>query len=118
MRWPVVEIAEWEELRHCPDCGRAWLTIWPEEIESAPLLCRPQPDQARRLREVDRAATLRKYCLSRLEEHLGALKEQKAPCKKIECEGRRIQGAQYCLEHLIAQRFGRHLALLGNDNEK
>ena len=32
MRWPVVEMAEWEELRTCPDCGRAWLTVWPEEM--------------------------------------------------------------------------------------
>jgi hypothetical protein len=115
MRWPVVEMAEWEELRTCPDCGRAWLTVWPEEIEGAPIVCRPKPDGARRLRDVDRAATLRKYCLARLEEHLGALKEQKVPCKKLDCERRRLSGSAYCLEHTIAQRFGRPLAMLGRD---
>jgi hypothetical protein len=112
MRWPVIEIAEWEELRQCPECGRPWLTVWPEETEGAPILCRPQPDDARKLRDVDRAATLRKYCLARLEEHLGELKEQKVPCKKVDCERRRLRGSSYCLEHLIAQRFGRHLAML------
>jgi hypothetical protein len=112
MRWPVAEIAEWEELRHCPECGRSWLTLWPEEAEAPPILCRPQPDGTRRLRDVDHAATLRKYCLSRLEEHLGELKEQKVPCKKVDCERRRLQGTGYCLEHLIAQRFGRNFAML------
>jgi len=112
MHWPVTEMAEWEELRQCPDCGRAWLTVWPEETEGAPIVCRPKPDGARRLREIDRAATLRKYCLARLEEHLGELKEQKLPCKKVECEGRRLNGSSYCLEHTIAQRFGRQLAML------
>jgi hypothetical protein len=111
MRWPVAEIAEWEELRHYPECGRGWLTIWPEEAESPPLLCRPQPDGARRLRDVDHAATLRRYCLARLEEHLGEIREQKLPCKKVECERRRLRGASYCLEHLIAERFGRNLAM-------
>ena len=112
MRWAVVEIAEWEELRVCPDCNRAWLTVWPEETEGAPILCRPQPDGVRRLKEVDRALTLRRYCLSRLEEHLGEIKEQKLHCKKVDCERRRLRGASYCLEHLIAERFGRHLAML------
>jgi hypothetical protein len=112
MRWPVAEIAEWEELRHCPTCGRAWLTVWPEETEGVPILCRPQPDDADRLRDIDRAATLRKYCLARLEEHLGALKEQKVACRKVECERRRISGTSYCLEHLIAERFGKQLAML------
>ncbi len=112
MRWPVVEAAEWEELRQCPDCSRPWMTVWPEEINSVPILCRPQPDGARRLRDVDRAATLRKYCLSRIEEHLGELKEQKVPCKKVACERKRLRGSNYCLEHHIAQEFGRHLANL------
>jgi hypothetical protein len=112
MRWPVAEIAEWEELRHCPSCGRPWLTIWPEETEGVPILCRPQPEDAHRLRDVDRAATLRKYCLARLEEHLGSLKEQKVACRKVECERRRISGSSYCLEHLIADRFGKQLAML------
>jgi hypothetical protein len=111
LRWPVLEIAEWEELRQCPDCGSLWLHTWPEELDGVPILCRPAPKGARRLREVDRAATLRPYCLARLEEHLGELKEQKQHCKKIECERRRLGGTGYCLEHLIAQRFGRHLAM-------
>ena len=29
MQWPVVELAEWEELRQCPDCGRLWLASGP-----------------------------------------------------------------------------------------
>lgn len=112
MRWPVAEIAEWEELRHCPNCGRAWLTVWPEETEGVPILCRPQPEGAHRLRDVDRAATLRKYCLARLEEHLGEIREQKIACKKVECERKRLSGSSYCLEHTIAERFGRQLAML------
>lgn len=112
MQWPVVEIGEWEEMRCCADCGQHWLTVWPEETESAPILCRPQPAAARRIREVDHAATLRKYCLSRIEEHVGELKEQKVPCKKVDCERRRLRNSSYCLEHLIAQRFGRHLSRL------
>jgi hypothetical protein len=112
MQWPVLEIAEWEELRHCPECFRSWLTVWPEEIDGPPILCRPLPEGVRKLREVDRATTLRKYCLARLEEHLGELKEQKVPCRKIDCERKRLRGANYCLEHLIAQRFGRHLTFL------
>ena len=32
MQWPVVELAEWEELRQCPDCGRHWLAAWPDEL--------------------------------------------------------------------------------------
>jgi hypothetical protein len=113
MRWPVMEMAEWEELRECPECHRPWLTVWPEETEGAPIVCRPKPEGARRLRDIDRADTLRRYCLARLEEHLGELREQKVPCKKIDCERRRLHGASYCLEHLIAQRFGRQLAKLG-----
>jgi len=117
MRWTVVETGEWEELRHCPECSRPWLTVWPEETEGVPLLCRPHPDSVRRLRDVDRATTLRKYCLARLEEHFGELKEHKIPCKKVDCERKRIRGSGYCLEHLIAQRFGRHLAKLDRGQE-
>jgi hypothetical protein len=108
----VAEVGEWEELRQCPVCGTHWLTTWPEELESAPILCRPQPADARRLRDVDRALTLRAYCLARLEEHLGELKEEKRPCKKVNCERRRLRGSSYCVEHLIAQRFGRQLSKL------
>ncbi len=111
MRWPVLEIAEWEELRQCPGCTTFWLMTWPEELSAVPILCRPQPRGTRKLKEIDRAATLRAYCLARIEEHLGELKEQKAPCKKTECERRRLTGSNYCLEHLIAQRFGRQLAM-------
>jgi hypothetical protein len=118
MRWPVIEMAEWEELRRCPSCGRSWLTVWPEETDGAPILCRPQPESAHRLRDVDQAATLRKYCLARLEEHLGTLKEQKVPCKKVDCERRRLSGTTYCLEHLIAERFGRHLAIFDRPSPK
>ena len=32
MQWPVVELAEWEELRQCPGCGRHWLAAWPDEV--------------------------------------------------------------------------------------
>jgi hypothetical protein len=112
MKWPVAEIGEWEELRQCPACEAFWLQTWPEELESAPILCRPEPLGARRLRDIDRAATLRAYCLARLEEHLGPLKEQTMRCKKLDCGRKRLRGTTYCLEHLIAQRFGRHLAML------
>jgi hypothetical protein len=112
LRWPVVEIAEWEELRQCPTCGAHWLSTWPEELDGSPILCRPQPTDARRLRDIDRAATLRAYCLARIEEHLGELKEEKRACKKVDCERKRLRGTPYCIEHLIAQRFGRQLAKL------
>ena len=112
LRWPVIEIAEWEELRQCPSCGTHWLSTWPEELEGSPILCRPLPAQAHRLRDVDRASTLRAYCLARLEEHIGELREEKRPCKKVGCERRRLRGSPYCIEHLIAQRFGRQLAKL------
>jgi hypothetical protein len=118
MRWPVVEIGDWEELRQCPACGKFWLQTWPEELESAPILCRPEPKEARRLRDLDRAITLRAYCLARLEEHLGEIKEQKVPCKKLDCERKRLRGATYCLEHLIAQRFGRHFSMLDRHEKK
>ncbi len=112
MRLPVMEIAEWEELRQCPECSTLWLMTWPEELSAGPILCRPQPPAVRRLREIDRAATLRGYCLARIEEHLGEIKEEKMSCKKMACERRRLHGTNYCLEHLIAERFGRQLAML------
>jgi len=117
LRWPVVEIAEWEELRQCPACGTYWLSTWPEEMDGTPILCRPQPADARRLRDIDRAATLRAYCLARIEEHLGELKEEKRACKKVDCERKRLAGTPYCVEHLIAQRFGRQLANLDRKKE-
>ena len=112
MQWPVIELAEWEELRQCPDCGRHWLAAWPDEVEGGMILCAPEPPSARRLRDIDRAATLRAYCLARLEEHLGPLKERKLECRKVGCERKRLDGSSYCVEHLIADRFGRHLAKL------
>lgn len=112
MEWPVVELAEWEELRRCPACGCNWLAIWPEEVEGGMILCRPEPQSARRLREIDRAATLRAYCLSRLEDFYGELRERKISCRKVACDRRRLAGTNYCLEHLIAERFGRHLSKL------
>ena len=80
------------------------------------ILCRPQPVSARRLREIDRASTLRAYCLSRLEDHFGELRERKISCRKVNCGRRRLAGTNYCLEHLIAERFGRHLAKLEQTN--
>jgi hypothetical protein len=118
LRWPVVEIAEWEELRQCPTCGSHWLSTWPEELDGSPILCRPQPPDARRLRDIDRAATLRAYCLASIEEHLGELKEEKRACKKVDCERKRLRGTPYCIEHLIAQRFGRQLAKLDRKEAK
>ena len=112
MEWPVVETGDWEELRQCPECGGHWLGAWPEELEGGAILCRPMPPTARRLREIDRVETLRGYCLARLEEHLGELKEAKATCIKVGCERKRVRGTSYCLEHLIAKRFGRHLSRL------
>jgi hypothetical protein len=112
MQWPVIELAEWEELRQCPGCGSHWLAVWPEEVEGGMILCRPQPSAARRLRDIDRAATLRAYCLARLEEHFGELKERKLECRKVGCTRKRLDGSSYCIEHLIADRFGRHLAKL------
>jgi hypothetical protein len=112
LHWSVTESGEWEELRECPDCGNLWMCAWPEELESTPILCRPLPAGVRRLRDVNRIETLRPYCLTRLEEHIGALKEEKRPCKKLGCEARRIRETAYCLEHHIAQRFGRQLSRL------
>ena len=112
MQWPVVELAEWEELRQCPGCNRFWLAAWPEEVEGGMILCSLEPPSARRLKEIDRAATLRAYCLARLEEHLGPLRERKLECRKAGCGRKRLERANYCIEHLIADRFGRHLARL------
>jgi hypothetical protein len=117
LRWPVAEIAEWEELRQCPTCGAFWLSTWPEELDGSPILCRPHPPDARRLRDIDRVATLRAYCLARIEDHLGELKEEKRACKKVDCERKRLAGTPYCIEHLIAQRFGRHLTNLDRKRE-
>ena len=121
LQWSVAEAGDWEELRECPDCGTLWMCAWPEELEANPILCRPIPAAARRLRDVNRIETLRPYCLARLEEHFGELKEEKRLCKKVDCERRRIRDTAYCLEHHIAQRFGRQLSRLerreGKDSE-
>ena len=79
MQWPVVELAEWEELRQCPGCSRFWLAAWPEELEGGMILCTPAPPNARRLRDIDCATTLRSYCLARLEEHFPARAEAGLP---------------------------------------
>jgi len=115
MQWPVVELAEWEELRQCPVCNRFWLAAWPEEVEGGMILCSLEPPSARRLKEIDRPATLRAYCLARLEEHLGPLRERKMECRKAGCGRKRLERSNYCIEHLIADRFGRHLARLDRD---
>lgn len=112
LTWPVQETNDWEELRQCPVCGQHWLGAWPEELEGGAILCRPVPEGARRLKDIDRVETLRGYCLARLEEHLGSLKEQKAACIKVGCERRKVVNTSYCIEHLIARRFGRHLSRL------
>jgi hypothetical protein len=117
MQWPVVDLTEWEELRQCPTCGQHWFSAWPEEVEGGMVVCLPEPRHARRLREVDRASTLRGYCLARLEEHYGTLREVKPSCRKVGCEGRRVGGTPYCIEHLIADRFGRHLARLASEDD-
>lgn len=114
MRWLAVDIGEWEELRLCPACGATWLAVWPEESESPPILCRPRPHGTRKLRDLNRAATLRPYCLSRIEEQLGEVKERNASCRKVNCGRHRLAGSTYCLEHLIAERFGKELAQLGD----
>ena len=75
LRWPVVEVGDWEELRQCPVCNFLWLSTWPEELDGNPILCRPLPPDSRRLKDIDRLETLRPYCLARLEEHLGQLKD-------------------------------------------
>ena len=114
MRWLAIDIGEWEELRQCPECGATWLAVWPEESESPPVLCRPKPPGSRKLRDLDHPATMRSYCLARLEEQLGEIKERKATCRKVNCLRHRVAGTTYCLEHLIAERFGKQLAKLGD----
>ena len=116
MRWEAVDIAEWEELRQCPDCGKMWLAVWPEEGESPPILCRPRPAGARKLRDIDHAATMRSFCMARIEEQLGEITERKASCRKVNCKGNRLAGTTYCLEHLIAEKFGRYLARLSGSD--
>jgi len=118
LQWPVVESGDWEELRACPTCDARWLCTWPEELEGRAILCRPVPPTARKLREIDRAETLRGYMLARIEEHVGALKEEKQRCVKQNCQRKRIVGTKYCLEHLIAQRFGRQLSRLSRHDEE
>ena len=112
MQWPVVELAEWEELRQCPDCGRHWLAAWPDEVEGGMILCSPEPR--------DGAAAAR----HRSRRHAARLlpgapggaprpaQERKLECRKVGCERKRLDGTSYCIEHLIADRFGRHLAKL------
>src|ERR1700760_1214676 len=70
--------------------GRVWLARGPEDVEGGMVFCRPVPATARRLREVDRAATLRGFCLARLEDHLGKLEEKSARCRKVGCGRKRI----------------------------
>jgi hypothetical protein len=117
MRWQAIDIGEWEEIRICPICANTWLAAWPAEGESPPILCRIFPKSCRKLKELDRAKTFRSYFLSKLEEHFGLLQEQKADCRKVRCTRKRIAGTGYCLEHLIAERFGRSFAHLGNPEE-
>ena len=61
---------------------------------------------------------MRPFCLARIEALLGRIKEERAACKKVECEGRRLQGSSYCLEHLIAEQFGRHLATFDRSSSR
>lgn len=117
MRWQAIDIGEWEEIRVCPICGSTWLAAWPAEGESPPVLLRIHPEKCRKLKELDRVKTFRTYFLSKLEEHFGPLQEQKNSCRKVRCERKRILGTGYCLEHLIAERFGRSFATLGNPDE-
>ncbi len=117
MRWQAVDIAEWEELRQCPDCGATWVAVWPEEGEAPPILCRPRPLGVRKLRDIDHPATMRPYCMARLEEQLGEIKERKASCRKVNCKRNRLAGTTYCIEHLIAEKFGRHLARLASSDK-
>ena len=109
LHWSVLEAGEWEELRECPDCGALWLSAWPEELEANPILCRPLPDRrpppARRRPQRDPAPLLPGP-------PRGAPRRAQrgeAPCKKVDCERRRLRDTAYCLEHHIAQRFGRQL---------
>ena len=118
MRWQAIDIAEWEELRQCPDCSTTWLAVWPEESESPPILCRPRPGGARKLRDIDHPATMRAFCMARIEGQLGEIKERKASCRKVNCPRHRLAGTTYCIEHLIAERFGKQLAQLGDPESR
>lgn len=118
LSWVVSEIGEWEELRSCPDCGQPWLMTWPEELEGRAVLCRPRPPGARHLREIDRAETLRGYILARIEEHLGEIKEDKKRCAKQGCTRKCVRRSHFCLEHLIAERYGRQLSRIGRDDDE
>ena len=40
------------------------------------------------------------------------LRERKMECRKAGCGRKRLERSSYCIEHLIADRFGRHLARL------
>ena len=117
-QWPVLETAEWEELRNCPQCGQVVLTCWPHEENGRPIYCRPYPETAKRLRDVDWATTLRPYLLHRLEGHFGELKQSNKVCRKAGCTKHAIKGSVLCLEHLIAKRFGRNYANIdANDRQ-
>lgn len=118
LHWQVAEAGDWEELRECPECGALWMCAWPEELDSNPILCRPLPAGARKLRDIDRIETLRPYCMAQLAEHLGDLKEEKRHCKKVGCERKRVRDTAYCIEHHIASRFGRHLSCLERKEER
>ncbi|GEM_PF-941698 len=115
LTWAVLESGDWEELRQCPNCNANWLVSWPEALEGGAILCRPRPLGADRLRLVDRGETLRGYLVSRMEEHLGDLKEDKNRCAIAGCPRRCIRRTQYCLDHLIAQRYGRQLSRVAHD---
>lgn len=117
MHWQAIDIGEWEEIRVCPDCQQTWLTAWPLEGEAPPILCKILPERTKKLKELDRVATYRSYCLSKLEEHLGTIQEQRQDCRKVSCRRKRIVGTSYCIEHLIAERFGRQFAALGSPDE-
>ena len=90
MQWPVVELAEWEELRQCPECGRAWLAVWPEELEGGMILAAPSRPRRTAFATSIAPRRLRAYCLARLEEHFGELRERKLDCRKVGCERKRL----------------------------
>ena len=90
---------------------RLWLAAWPEEVEGGMILCSPEPLRRGGSRRSTRAATLRAYCLARLEEHLGRCASGSSTAARPAASATAGR-ANYCLEHLIADRFGRHLARL------
>ena len=112
MRWPAIDIGEWEELRQCPECERTWLAAWPEEGEGPPILCRVRPAGTRKLRDLDHASTMRQYCLARLAEHLGGDqgKQGQLPKGQLRPEA---SGRKHLLRRAPHRReFGRYLAHL------